>query len=426
MVTYRTALARQFLAHRFLALMAALPLSAGCLWTRFDELADETWVDSLEKPDGVAANQWGESFAEGIVGSSALGTTISVLSKGAAAITSLVYDEAGTHSFIKTEGAIGAGRFETAFLDHHHLAASPTSSLVAFAVATTPDTRANTKVIVIDAANNAAPQQFEPMAPSNMLAATLGSQGLTFGASDNELWVTRTNQIMKLEINPGGGNFVACALPDEAFAIAYADVDDDGTSDIVVASGANTDPLQPEAGRVWMLDPNTVTGNNIAALPTCGVRSGVPNSDALAVGAGSRLVVADLGSGPRVVLSTLGGNGKLTVLNFTAGTPLIESTIPAQGLASFAIGNVAPASLTPEFVIGLPLLGQVKVLTPTGEELMTLSETAAESGNRFGNSVAVMPFGANRSVLVVGKPGNDPEVFVYFRTSLYDDVRAGR
>lgn len=416
MVTYKS----------YLVLFAALPLT-GCLWTRFDELADETWVDSMEKPDGISANQWGESFAEGIVGSSATGTNISVLSKNAAAITSLVYDEAGNRSFIKTDGAINSNRFETGFLDHHQLVASPTSSRVAFAVATTADTRANTKVIVIDAANNAAPEQFEPAAGST-LVATLGSDGLTFGASDNELWVARETQIMKLEINAGVGVFTACALPasEQAFAITYADVDGDGGSDIVVASGQNMDPLQAERGRVWLLDPNTVTGDNIATLPMCGVLSGLPINDALGVGPGSRVIVADLGAGPRAALSTLGGNGKLTIVNFTSGTPIIESTIPAPGLASFAIGNVAPTTVTPEILIGLPLLGQVKVLAPGGEELMTLSETAAETGNRFGHSVAAMPFGANRTIIVVGKPGNDPEVFVYFRTSLYDDVRAGR
>ena len=58
---------------------------------------------------------------------------------------------------------------------------------------------------------------------------------------------------------------------------------------------------------------------------------------------------------------------------------------------------------------------------------MVRAENPAEPAEeeRFGKSVTVAPFGASgdRNVLMIGAEG---EVFTYFRTSLYDDVRTGR
>ena len=54
----------------------------------------------------------------------------------------------------------------------------------------------------------------------------------------------------------------------------------------------------------------------------------------------------------------------------------------------------------------------------------TLYPGEPENEERFGKSVTIAPFGSGtRNVLVVGAEG---EVFTYFRTQLYSDVRAGR
>jgi len=67
------------------------------------------------------------------------------------------------------------------------------------------------------------------------------------------------------------------------------------------------------------------------------------------------------------------------------------------------------------------------VTTPApGFELaMTLRPAEPVEEERFGKSVTVAPFGATgtKKVLMVGAEG---EVFTYFRTSEYDDVRTGR
>src|SRR5207253_1523386 len=94
---------------------------------------------------------------------------------------------------------------------------------------------------------------------------------------------------------------------------------------------------------------------------------------------------------------------------------------------------------TPELIVGAPRSdpdgvsngGSVYVYeftatpAPAFDLMMTLHPAEPAEEERFGKSVAVAPFGAtgDKKVLMVGAEG---EVFTYFRTSEYDDVRTGR
>ncbi|MBP6837723.1 MAG: hypothetical protein KA190_10490 [Kofleriaceae bacterium] len=417
--------------------LACVGLGSGCLWSKFDELQDDTWVEAVGAPDSVASGRWGESFVEGIAGSAADGTTITVLARNGAALASLRYDAAGKRTVVPTTQPISdLAVFETNFAEQQLMIGSATTSEVALVVVTAADNdpRANTKVIVVDAATGAlSGGPYEPPQAPNTLFGGKVSHGLAFGASDAEMWIARTDQVLRLD-RAGAGTFLGCSLQgEEAFAISFGDVTGDAVADIVVASAPNVDLSVPENGRVWLLDPATVTGDGTQpALPLCGVLGEL--TGALPMGPGSRLLLADLGAGPRLVLSTLGEAGKVSILNFASGAPLIEAAYPVPDLGSLTIGNVDDSTLPPELIVGIPNIaaggvsgaGQVKVLSPAGAELLTLSDATPETGAKYGKSVAAVPFGANRTILVVGDEGEASEAFVYFRTTLYDDVRTGR
>jgi hypothetical protein len=51
---------------------------------------------------------------------------------------------------------------------------------------------------------------------------------------------------------------------------------------------------------------------------------------------------------------------------------------------------------------------------------LTLYDAQPEAGQRFGQAAAILPFADARSLVVIGA---DDEIFMYFRTLLYGDVR---
>jgi hypothetical protein len=101
--------------------------------------------------------------------------------------------------------------------------------------------------------------------------------------------------------------------------------------------------------------------------------------------------------------------------------------------ASLAIGDLDGDGM-PELVVGAPKTtvngvvnaGAVFIYKYDGSkfgEPIELHDSSPEAEQHFGKSVAVAPFGTgNKAVAVVGADG---EVFTYFRTKLYLDVRAG-
>ena len=193
-----------------------------------------------------------------------------------------------------------------------------------------------------------------------------------------------------------------------------------GNEWIIASAPAGVDAA-PDPGRVWIfpagaepVDPTGVA--DPCPVPTKEVVSG---GIGMPFGAGTQIQIADLGSGPRVLVSTPGAGGKLSVVDFMA--PIAEFTqIASPGVAdldSFAVG----APLADD--AGPTRSGAVRILKPDGTQAAEpLFDADAETEQHFGKSVAVVPYG-DRRVIVAGSEG---EVFTYFRTSFYAEVRSGR
>jgi hypothetical protein len=72
---------------------------------------------------------------------------------------------------------------------------------------------------------------------------------------------------------------------------------------------------------------------------------------------------------------------------------------------------------------GHVLVFEVDMTTGVGTNaVLTLHDAQPDSNQAFGRAITVMPFDG-KPVLVVAA---DNEVFTYFRTTLYDETRAGR
>ena len=86
---------------RTLTILVALAasLAAGCKWTDFDDLADETWVHSTEKPD-VRSSDYGVAIQRGA--RSGNGGRLVVIGAGAPTFSELTYSPEGESSLPPT------------------------------------------------------------------------------------------------------------------------------------------------------------------------------------------------------------------------------------------------------------------------------------------------------------------------------------
>jgi len=227
-------------------------------------------------------------------------------------------------------------------------------------------------------------------------------------------------------------------LGETAYAIGYGDVDGNAGNEWIIASAPVGQDAAPDAGRVWIMADGPVgDGTGTPACPAAPVgkevTSGGPSGN-IGLGPGSQLVIApvDFGAGPRVLVSTPGAGGKISVIDFTAATATFtQISTPGIGdLDSFQVANVTGDAIN-ELIIGAPLAddagptrsGAVRILNPAGAQVAEpLYDAEAQAEQHFGKTVAVVPYG-DKLILVVGAEG---EVFTYFRTSFYAEVRSGR
>jgi hypothetical protein len=432
------------------ALPIALVLVGGCVWTEFDELRDNVWVDSVEAIEG--SSKYGEAVMEGTASltSTTGGTTIGVLGRNQASVSFLVYDDAGERTIKRAD--IGNAMTLVSVLDENPVyAADPDGDQIVVAALTgalteQPNLRglklglfkSGAGTMVAEGVNPG----FEP--PQTFPEDSIKHEtptAISFGGGLDAL-VGRKGQIAHVDLGGTPGVWTGCRLNDlgeTAYAIGYGDVDGTAGNEWIIASAPVGQDAAPNPGRVWILPEASVPVDNtgVAACPAAPagkeVTSGGPSGD-IGLGPGSQLVIApvDFGAGPRVLVSTPGAGGKISVIDFTAATATFtQISTPGIGdLDSFTVANVA-GDATSELIIGAPLAddagetrsGAVRILNPAGAEVAPpLFDAEAYAEQHFGKSVAVVPF-RDKVILVVGAEG---EVFTYFRTSFYEEVRSGR
>jgi hypothetical protein len=126
-----------------------------------------------------------------------------------------------------------------------------------------------------------------------------------------------------------------------------------------------------------------------------------------------------------------GSTGFLALYNLTTmmpvGTPRTENGIKTAALMEAGGKRYVVAGYPDAIVDGNSGAGQVQVFeidvaTGVGNSVLTLHDAQPEGDQKFGRSVAVMPFDGKPLIVVAA----DNEVFTYFRTNLYDETRAGR
>ncbi len=437
---------------------------AGCSWSSFDDLSEEMWVDSVGAADGVAPNQF---VAIATPGTSPKNAVFVVLGRTTDSVGSYDYGTGGELTTIGTDirggDGTGGGTQFGPLPATVPMASDPYSNNVGVAAVTGAESLGDTKVVSFAADNVdviAAQNDFNDPQGLSVLDGPLQATALAYARTDDDLADLATTDVVLARAaqiafvsNYDGANTPLSACyggtdSDLVMSVAAGKFDlndtEADTDDEVVAVVNNADGTAPE---IVVFDGRAIPAAwtaNVMTLGTCWL-DGDPNRTPLARIPGP---TGDSSFGTRIATGDFDGDGNL---DFAVSSPAndavsayindgnlgfteVELPVPldASGFGATLVAGDLDGDDAAELVIGAPRsnigdvsnAGQATVYTFDGTEftlVLTLHDANPEAGQQFGVGAAVVPWMAGgRSVLVVLA---DDEIFTYFRTNLYADVR---
>ncbi|MCA9674570.1 MAG: VCBS repeat-containing protein [Kofleriaceae bacterium] len=441
------------------AALAATGLLGACSWSAFDDLADGTWVDSAGAADGIEPNELGMIASPGMTNRNAV---FVVVGRSTDSVGGYSYDADGARAAVGSEVRGGATQFGP-LPDGVPIAGDPYSNVIGIAAITGASNEGDTKVVSFkaddlsqieaqndfnDVSGNSGPLD-GPIQPTGMVYARTDDDG---GATTDIILARGAQIAMVQDYDNDAHTLVACygeTDSDVVKSVARGPFDPNDTDDELVAvvnDNAGTAPtLVVFDGRAIAMAFASQTGSltscfldgdadrtPLARLPG---PAGEPDF-------GAAIVVGDFnGDGlPDIVVSSPEANVVRAYINdgdlsdgtteVMVGAPLDASRFGASLAAGDLDGDGAD-----ELVIGAPRsnpdgvnnAGAAYIYSLSGGTFTieaTLHDAQPEDEQQLGKAVAVVPWTAGgRSIVVVG---GATEIFTYFRTLFYDDVRNGQ
>jgi len=384
--------------------LVTLSLTA-CKWTDFDDLSDQAWAHSQDKPS-IGSTDYGVS----IVGAS---------TSGDGGLVSVVSTDAPTYSTISYDAKGGSKTGDTVLKLGQHYIVSLSEK----------------PILVTDGAGNVA--LVEKAIDAGKIAVVSGPASapadLAFAGSPPQA-ATYAGSTLIIAAQAAAANAPNLFVVDGANPVGNCiATEPDGTTPLAAAAiAADTQNLWvwSTTGDVFAYDLTAVK----ACTATLAAVAGTSFSPmtAFAPGTGARIhIVGDAAGAAEFAIlaghADKATNGEVVVLDLKhAGGPMQISTLAADGLLS---STVATFDSSMYLVLGYPTktvknvaAGEVDILDldPTTGTLgdtpsETLFDAQPENGEVFGRDVTTMAFNGH-TVLVVAASN---EVFSYYRTSLY-------
>jgi hypothetical protein len=417
-----------------LLVLAAAALGA-CKWTEFDDLADQTWVASTEKP-GVKSSDYGVAIQRGA--RSTTGGTLVVIGASQPTFSELVYDAQGntklSSNTLELNSQFGIGTLDTqpiVLADP-----SPSSDDIALIV-----NGGGSQVLALIGSGQLSRNDLF-VNPSTVDAATYmkppkrTDAGHAGEAQPTRPLVASGDVVLGALFGTPPNPQPTCRLVDGANAIkprALGAVHITGTVtepdvDDVLAWGEN--------GKLYRY-PGTVFNGCVTQTPqptTTGQATGVSPAH------GAQIL--SLG-GTRVLLQGHQDSDDASVLRVFDGITLmpVGASVSLPKLRTAAILDVGTDQYViagyPAEIVGGKAAGQVRLfkINATGptagidpQPVATLNDAQPEDNQSFGRAVAAMPFNGTPIIAVAA----DNEIFMYFRANLtsgsplYNETRQGR
>lgn len=404
--------------------LAASTLGA-CKWTEFDDLQNQTWVDSTQKPN-VNSTDYGIAVQRGA--RSGDGGRLVVIGAGEASYSELVYNPKGQASFPAT--AIGLKELYGIpnISPQPIVLADPTTDDISLIVGS------DNGVALLTGAMGTLKlyqlfNQTQPDAATYMVAPDLALPPKPRAALP--LVAVGENVLgALLPALPTNATQPICKLVDSATAGFKAQVRALGVVRTGTA-GTTDDVLVWDAGGKLYKYPSSVFNGCTTPEPQpLGSFDTTFKPDA-----GSQILSIDA---THVLLQGHSGdNGYLRVFDAAGNSPIPvgeANMVAKMRTAALLVGDTATfvAAGVPTALVGGTTAGQVVLFkvstTGTGVDSApsaTFNDAQPESNQSFGRGVAAMPFNGKQVLAVAA----DNEIFVYFRanptggTALYGETR---
>ena len=423
-------------------LAACVPLlvAGGCKWTDFDDLEGDTWVTAVEKPDNSAAN-WGVAIAR--VTRTGSGGQLAVLGATSAIYNDLIVDPNGGHT-ITPEFQLNP-QFATG-----NLATEPL-------LLTSPDAD-EVALVTADPNSILAIRAFDGQFTSASVKVTLQPGAATYMVSPPRTTTAapKTQILVAQAGDVYGAYFELAEVPNPAVKCTLTD--DTSIPPIPMQPPI---PMPPSINirALGAYRPLNATSDDVLVLSETGklmaypgsVFHGCPSPLTLmgpkSVGFVKDLMFPNVQSAAQILvfsdatasyalvqMHADGGKGRLGLYRIDDDS--IDEIGTARDIDRLRTAALFQPGDGKRYVLaGMPTAsvkgvtaGMVQVLevdTTTGiaeAPALTLTDAQPEDTQVFGRSVAALPYNG-KSIIAVAA---DNEIFLYFRTALYDETREGR
>ena len=421
-------------------LVLALATGAGCKWTEFDDLENQTWVSSTQKPNGDSTD-YGVAMQR--AQRNATGGKLVVIGASQAQFTELVYapngDETLAPTALKLNTQFGIGNLDTQPI----LLAdpTPTSDDVSLVV----NSGGQSIAVLTGSGGLIAHQVFGPEQPD---AATY----MVPPPRVDQPALPTPAQVLVGAVDGLYGAFVAntpnpqpkCQLVDETStaitvrSLGTARVSSQTYDDVVVWGVTTTGT---PAGKLLLYPGSVFNGPPPVGDGTCSVMTqplvlSTPLATTFVPGKGSQILVIDGTHFVVVGHKDLGTPDSFLALfkidpvakSFAVvGTPvtlpdLRTAAIYDDGTKKYVVAGY-PTALFDGVKAGHVMVFPLDLTNGIdGTPAMTLNDAQPEDQQQFGRAIAVTPFNGHPAIAVAA----DNEIFFYYRTQLYDETRTGK
>jgi hypothetical protein len=385
----------------FITVGALAASAAACKWTEFDDLSDETWVSSTEKPDvkssnyGVAIQRGNKAGSEG---------RLVVIGAGQATYSELVFDAKGDSSLpataLELNSQFGIGNLDAQPI----LLADPGGDAVALVV-----NAGGSSILVLEGSQGQLNMHQVFVSPSDVNAATYM---LAPGATVNQTLIASGDVVLGTFYGTVPNPQPKCKLTDGGTAIQpkALGVVRSGPADDVIAWGGN--------GKLYRYDGTVFNGCATMQEP----KAPAAVATGFTPGPGSQILAL---SGGKILLQGRNNtSGFLQVFDAATLMP-VGGSVSFNGLAAAAILDVGTTQYAiagyPSEIVDGKTAGKVLLFRIGGGGIetapaLTLNDAQPEGNESFGRAVAAMPYHGTNLIAVAA----DNEIFVYFRANLTD------
>jgi hypothetical protein len=389
---------------RFILLSIAL---VGCKWTDFDDLSNQTWVRSQDKPS-IGSTDYAISITQAT--SDTNGGELAVVSTDAPTLSTIIYDPSGTEKVGGNPAKLG--QHFIASLGEKPILVNDGMGHVAL-VEKAID--ANVIAVVSGQADAPADLTFMGAPPT---AATYG------GPNGTNLYIaapTPATGTPNLFVVDGTTNMPQCSLLDEVGMPLQA---------AAIATDSTKLWVWTKTGSVISYALNTLVAGSCTNLN----KGTAAFTQSFMPGTGASIHIVTSGTKEWAVLAAHADkatNGEVVVLDLATADSVmppmqVGTTLMVDGLLSSTVGTFDTMTYVvlgiPSQQVGSTQAGQVEIhafdpMTGTldATAMETLHDAQPENGQLFGRDVTTMQFNG-KTILVVAASN---EVFAYYRTSIY-------